>query len=145
MLLVIIALEISLIIATHIILQTLSYSPTPLLFQYIFSVLVSHSCSCEEDRDHEILWCLYPAGYRKLRPFQASTQHVENTPLRSSDQTTTSFTVLFPRDLYKHWGNQAEIYDFSNASLINCERDNLFGFKDSNSSKKDYHPSQSLG
>ena len=27
------------------------------------AVLISHSSSCEKDRDHETLWCLYPAGY----------------------------------------------------------------------------------
>ena len=27
------------------------------------AVLISHSSSCEKDRDHETLRCLYPAGY----------------------------------------------------------------------------------
>ena len=88
----------------------------------------------------------------QLSPFRLShNKNVQNMScheksLRSSDQTTTSFPVRFPRGLSKHLGNQAENWDFSNASQRKCNRDIKQASKIQIFQKKNnYHLSQSLG
>ena len=49
------------------------------------------------------VFSLYPAGYIvKFFTQQKRRKYVLSRLIRSSDQTTTSFPVLFPRGLYKH-------------------------------------------